>query len=348
LEHYHQIIRTYEKNGKLIMTQKSMKAVVCKAYGPPDVLHITDVKKPEPRSGELLVKVRAVAVTAADSRIRGARFPAGFNIIARLIFGISAPRQPILGACFSGEVVAIGEGVTEFKVGDEVFGMKGFELGVYAEFITIGQHQAVVTKPTKLSHTQAAALVFGGTTALHFLRNLAQIKSGQHILINGASGSVGSSAVQIAKAFGARVTAVCGPQNIKLVKSLGADKVIDYSQEDIKKHHNTYDLVMDTVGNLTLNDCEQILKHNGTCLLVMAGLPKMIQAATYTRRSPKKIKALTGTATESKDDVAELARLFVQKKIDPVLTETFSFDEVVAAHRLVDTGHKVGNIVLKL
>jgi NADPH:quinone reductase-like Zn-dependent oxidoreductase len=325
-----------------------MKAIVCPKYGPPEVLQIADMPQPKPNAGELLVKVKAVAVTVADARIRGARFPAGFGVIARLIFGIAAPRRPILGGCFSGQVVAVGEGVTEFSLGDDVLGMKGFELGAYAEFVTIGQQHAVAKKPKKLSYSQAAALVFGGTTALFFLKKLADLQAGQHILINGASGSVGSSAVQIAKALGAKVTAVSGPKNIKLVKSLGADTAVDYSQEDVKNHHDRYDVVMDTVGNLSLSECENILKPRGKCLLVMAGLPKMIQAATYHRRSPKQIQAFTGTASESKDDLELLASLSVQKKLDPVLTQVFSFKDVVAAHRLVDTGHKVGNVVLEL
>jgi len=325
-----------------------MNAVVYHQYGPPEVLQIVNLPLPVPHQGEILIRVRAVAVTVADSRIRGARFPAGFGVIARLVFGISAPRRQILGSCFSGQVTAVGEGVTEFVVDDEVFGMKGLEMGAYAEYVTIDQHQAVVKKPKELSHPQAAALVFGGTTALFFLRNQICLSTGQHILINGASGSVGSSAIQIAKALGATVTAVCGPQNVKLVKSLGADKVVDYTKENMREHQNSYDVVMDTVGNLSLNDCEQILKPHGTCLLVMAGLPKMLQAASYSYRSSKKIQAITGTAAENKNDVLFLAQLFVQKKLDPVLSKVFPFAEVVAAHRLVDTGHKVGNLVLKV
>lgn len=323
-----------------------MKAIVYNQYGPPEVLHIANVPKPTITSKQILVKVKAVAVTAADSRLRGARFPAGFNVLARLIFGITKPRQQILGSSFSGEVVAIGKDVTEFTLGDAVFGMKGFTLGAYAEFLKIDQDQAIVKKPKYLSHTQAAALTFGGTTALSFLRDLGQVKVGQTILINGASGAVGSSAVQIAKALGAKVTAVCGPKNLKKVQSLGADEVLDYTQVDIRKQTNQYDVLLDAVGNLTLGECERIVKPKGKCLLVVAGLPKMLQAAISSQRSPKKIFYLTGTASEKKEDIQFLADLYLQHKLDPVLSKVFPFDRVVEAHQLADSGHKTGNIVL--
>ncbi len=325
-----------------------MKAITYHHYGPPAVLHLTTVPKPKIKSGEVLVKVRAVAVTAADSRLRGARFPAGFNLIARLIFGITAPRQQILGSSFSGEVVAVGEKVSKFAVGDAVFGMKGFSLGAYAEFLKISQDQAMVKKPQSLSHPQAAALTFGGTTALFFLRDLAQVKYGQRVLVNGASGAVGSSAVQIAKALGGVVTAVCGPKNLQLVASLGVDQVLDYTQVDVRQQSSQYDVVLDAVGNVTFADCERIIKPNGKCLLVVAGLPKMLQAVIHTHRSPKGISYLTGTASETKKDIQFLTDLCAQGKLDPVLSKVFPFDQVVEAHQLVDTGHKVGNIVLDL
>jgi NADPH:quinone reductase-like Zn-dependent oxidoreductase len=323
-----------------------MKAIVYQHYGPPSVLQLKEVPKPEIKPGEILIKVKAVAVTAADSRLRGSRFPAGFTILARLIFGITAPRQKILGSSFSGEVVAVGKDVSEFKVGDEVFGMKGFELGAYAEYIKIGQDQAVIKKPKSLSYTEAAALTFGGTTALYFLRDVGKVKHGQRVLINGASGAVGSSAVQIAKALGATVAAVCGPKNQKLVESLGADEVFDYTKVDVRTHINQYDVVLDAVGNLTFDECEQIAKPNGKCLLVVAGLPKMLQAGIQTQRSPKNISYLTGTASESKKDIQFLADLFTQHKLNPVLSKVFPFAHAAEAHELVDSGHKTGNVVL--
>lgn len=323
-----------------------MKAIVYHQYGAPDVLHLTELSIPVPKKGEILVKVVASAVTAADSRLRAARFPAGFAIIARLIFGIFKPRQNILGSCFSGTVTALGEDVTEFAVGDDVFGMTGMKMGAYAEYLVIGQHQAVIKKPTALSHADAAALVFGGTTALYFLRELMTVTTGQHIMVNGASGAVGSSALQLAKAMGATVTAVCGPKNSALVKKLGADAVIDYTVTDVKTLENQFDVVMDTVGNLKLTDIEQLLKPAGIFLQVVAGLPEMISGMSYTGRSPKKIKVVTGTASEKKADIAFLAELFIQKKLQAVIGRTLPMSEIAAAHALADSGHKVGNLVV--
>lgn len=325
-----------------------MKAILCPSYGPPEILRLEEIPTPTPKDNEILVKVHAVAVTVADSRIRGGRFPSGFGIIARLVFGIRGPRQQVLGNSFSGEVVAVGKNVTLFSVGDSVFGMKGLSSGAYAEFVTIDQNHAVIKKPNTLSHTDAAGLVFGGMTATYFLRDQGHLKDHTQILINGAAGSVGSSALQIAKTRDTEITAICGPKNTQFVESLGADVVMDYTKEDFRKDANRYDLVIDCVGNISLDDLENILKPGGKALLLIAGIPTMLSAAIRTARSQKNIQVLTGTASETKQQLQFLLELYTEKKLKPVVTKIFPFEHIVQAHALADSNHKTGNIVVEV
>jgi len=229
-----------------------MKAVVYKKYGPPEVLHLEEIEKPVPKDDEVLIKIYATTVTSADCRVRSLNVPTGFRLIMRLVFGLWKPRQPILGMELAGVVEALGKNVMNFKIGDPVFAFSDTRMGCYAEYKSMPQDGAVLIKPAGLSYDEAAALSFGGTTAMDFLRR-AKLQRGEKVLINGASGNVGSAAVQLARHFGAEVTGVCSAANVALVKSLGASHVIDYSQEDFTQNGETYDVIVDTVGTLSFS-----------------------------------------------------------------------------------------------
>lgn len=315
-----------------------MKAVVYNSYGSPEVLHIEEVSKPTPGDNDILVKVYAAGVNSGDARLRAARFPKGFGLIARLIFGILKPKKRILGVCFSGVVESVGKNVTKFKIGEDVFGMTGGNMGTYAEYLTINENKAITLKPNNMSYEEAAAISFGGTTALYFLKNKAKIQQGQKILINGASGAVGTNAIQVAKYYGADVTGVCSTSNVDLVKSIGADQVIDYKKENLFDIDKKYDIVMDTVGNISIGQGKKLLAENGVLALVVAGLPEMI-------RSGKKV--ITGSADEKKEDLELLCELFSKGKLKVLIDKVYNFEDIVEAHRHADTGHKRGNIVLR-
>ena len=239
-----------------------MKAVICTKYGPPEVLKLRDVEKPVPKDNEVLIKVHATSVTSGDTRIRGFKVPISFWVPARIALGIKSPKINILGAELSGEIESIGKDIKKFKVGDPVFAYPGHHLGGYAEYKCIKEDSAIAIKPGNLSYEEAAVISFGGNTALHFLKQ-ANITDGQKVLIYGASGSVGTYAVQLAKYFGAEVTGVCSTSNIDLVKSLGADKVIDYTKEDFSKNGEIYNVIFDTVGKSTFHDCIGSLQKEG-------------------------------------------------------------------------------------
>ena len=242
-----------------------MKAVVYHEYGSPDVLHLKEVEKPSPKDNEVLIKVHATTVSTGDVNMRGFTFvPPGFGPLPRLMLGLRAPKRNILGVELAGEVEAVGRDVILFKKGDRVFGINSAELGAYAEFVCWPEKRALAIKPANVTYAEAAAIPFGASTALYFLRNLGKIQSGQSILINGASGSVGSAAVQLAKYFGAEVTGVCSSANLELVKSLRADKVIDYTKQDFKTMPKTYDMILDAVpGKSSFLECKNSLKPEG-------------------------------------------------------------------------------------
>ena len=240
-----------------------MKAIVYRRYGPPNVLELTEVAKPMPGVNEVLIKIHAATVTSGDWRARSLEMPPGFGFIGRLVFGIFGPRKPILGSELAGEIAAADNGVTKFKAGDQVFAFSGAGLGCHAEYRTMPEDGAIALKPANVIYEQAAAIPFGGTTALHFLRDKGKIQSGERVLVNGASGAVGSAAVQLAKHFGAAVTGVCSTANLKLVTSIGADKVIDYTNEDFTKNGETYDIILNTNGVVSFSQCEHSLKRAG-------------------------------------------------------------------------------------
>ncbi|MCP9848866.1 NAD(P)-dependent alcohol dehydrogenase [Cyanobium sp. Morenito 9A2] len=320
-----------------------MKAMVYQEYGSPDVLQSKEVLKPVPRKNEVLIKIHATTITSADCRLRGLNLPRGFGLISRLIFGITKPRQPILGSELAGEIESIGTGVTKFKVGDPVFAISGFGMAAHAEFKCMPEDGAIALIPTGLSFDEAAALSFGGTTALDFFRR-SKLQRGEKLLINGASGSVGSAAVQLARHFGADVTGVCSATNMDLVKSLGARHVIDYTQEDFTRNGETYDLIVDTVGTAPFSRCKNSLKEKGRLLLVLAGLPEMLAIPWVSITSSKKV--IAGPAEERSEDLRFLAELAEAGDFKPVIDRCYRLEQIAEAHSYVDTGRKRGNVII--
>jgi NADPH:quinone reductase-like Zn-dependent oxidoreductase len=322
-----------------------MKAIVCQRYGPPEVLQCREVPKPDPRDHEVLIRIRATTVTSADCRVRGLDMPRGFELLARLALGFSGPRQPILGTEFAGDVEAVGARVRRFKPGDAVFALGGAGMGGYAEYRCMPEGGCLAIRPGNLAVDEAAALSFGGTTALDFLRR-AQLRQGEKILINGASGGVGTAAVQLARHFGADVTAVCSSANADLVRSLGARRVIDYTREDFTRDGQTYDLIMDVVGTAPFARCKGSLKEKARLLLVLATLPQMLAIAWQRLRHPQRI--IAGPAIEQAEDLQFLAELAQAGEFKPVIDRRYPFEQMVQAHRYVGTGRKRGNVVVQL
>ncbi|TLD72545.1 NAD(P)-dependent alcohol dehydrogenase [Phragmitibacter flavus] len=322
-----------------------MKAVIYEKYGPPEVLQLKEVEKPSPKNHEVLIKIHATTVTSGDWRVRSLNVPAGFGLLTRLVFGIWTPRQSILGSELAGVVESVGKDVTKFKVGDPVFAFSDVSMGCHAEYQCLPQDGAVVVKPPNLSYDEAAALSFGGTTALDFLRR-GKLQSGGKLLINGASGGVGTAAVQLAKHFGADVTGVCSTANMDLVRTLGASHVIDYTQEDFTQNGESYDVIMDTVGTAPFSRSKGSLKEGGRLLLVLAGLPQMLQIPWVSMTSRKKI--IAGPAAVRVEDLRFLAGLAEAGEFRPVIDRRYPFEQMVEAHRYVDTGRKRGNVIITL
>jgi NADPH:quinone reductase-like Zn-dependent oxidoreductase len=322
-----------------------MKAIVYERYGPPDVLELKEVEKPIPKDNEVLIKIHATTVTSGDWRARSLDVPIGFGLISRLVFGISRPRQPILGTELAGEIESVGKDVTKFKVGDQVFAFSGARMGCYAEYKCMPEDGAVTLKPPNLTYDEAAAISFGGTTALNFFRR-GKLQSGERVLVNGASGGVGTASVQLAKHFGADVTGVCSTTNVELVRSLGATHVIDYTKEDFTQNGETYDVIVDTVGTAPFSRSKDSLKEGGRLLLVLGGLPDMLQIPWVSITSSKKI--IAGPAAERVDDLRFLAELAQTGKFRPVIDRRYPFEQIVEAHRYIDTGRKKGNVIITL
>jgi NADPH:quinone reductase-like Zn-dependent oxidoreductase len=325
-----------------------MKAVIYEHYGPPEVLRLTDVPKPTPKANEVLVKVRATTVTAGDANVRGFVFiPAGFGFFARLMFGLRKPRKPILGMEFSGKIEAVGSAVTQFKPGDAVFGSSGMHMSTYAEYVCLPEDAMIIPKPANVSYEEAAAMSFGGQTALYFLRDKANVQPGQSVLVFGASGSTGSAAVQIARYYEAQVTGVCSTRNAEMVKSLGANHVIDYTQEDFTQRGETYDVIYDTVhGKLSFGACKHALKSSGLYLAVAGGIGTFAQMAWTALRGGKKV--IAGTPPADHEPLLFLKQLAEEGAFTPFIDRTYPLEEIVAAHRHVDTQHKRGNVAITI
>lgn len=320
-----------------------MKAITYKRYGSPEVLEISEVSTPSPRDDQLLIRVRTTTVSTADWRMRSLNVPRGFGLFVRLAFGILSPRKPILGCELSGEVEALGSAVTTFKIGDHVVAYPGFDLGCHAQYKCIKANGAVAIKPNNLSFEQASALCFGGATMLDFYRRAA-LKRGDRVLVNGASGTVGSAAVQLAKCAGADVTAVCSEANFELVKSLGADKVIDYATTDFAKSGQVFDMIVDTVGNASFERCAPVLLKDGRLLMVLADLPAMLKAPWQSLRSG--IKVFAAPAAERPEYVGQLCDLARAGQFIPLVDRCYPFEQIIDAHRYVDQRHKKGSVVV--
>jgi NADPH:quinone reductase-like Zn-dependent oxidoreductase len=322
-----------------------MKAIVYERYGPPEVLQMKEVEKPVLKANEILVKIYATTVTAADWRMRSLDVPVGFGIISRLVLGISKPRQPILGSELAGKIEAVGKDVKNFKVGDQVFAFSGIGMGCHAEYKCMREDAPVVLKPANLTYDEAAALSFGGTTALDFFRR-GKLQSGEKVLINGASGAVGTAAVQLAKHFGADVTGVCSSANVELVRSLGANQVIDYNKEDFTQNGETYDVIVDTAGTAPFNRSNGSLKERGRLLQVLGSLPDILRGPWVAMTSSKKV--IAAPAGERAEDLRFLARLAEAGKFKPVIDRRYPFEQIAKAHGYVDTGRKKGNVIINV
>jgi NADPH:quinone reductase-like Zn-dependent oxidoreductase len=331
-------------NANAQMWRIPMKAIVYTKYGPPDVLQLKEVEKPAPGDNEVLIKIHATTVSSGDANLRGFVFvPTGFRLFARINFGLTKPKKPILGTDIAGEIEAVGKDVTLFKEGDQVFGLDGIGLGAYAEYVCRPEDGALAIKPANMTYEEAAAVPFGGHTALFFLRK-GNIRGGQKILINGASGSIGTFAVQLARHFGAEITGVCSTANLELVKSLGAGKVIDYTKEDFTKNGEAYDIILDTVGNVSFSRCKSSLKKKGVYLAVAGGLPQFVRMLWTSIIGGKKLFA--GVAAERVEDLIFFKELIEAGKLKSVIDKRYPLEQTAEAHRYVDKGHKKGNVVI--
>ena len=322
-----------------------MKAIVYTEYGPPDVLQLKEVEKPIPRENEVLIRVYATAATTSDANLRGFVFvPPGFRFLTRLSLGLRKPKKTILGTELAGEIEAVGKDVKLFRKDDQVFGIDAISRGAYAEYKCMPEEMGLAIKPANLTYEEAAAVPNGALTALTFLRDKGNIQSGQELLINGASGMIGTYAVQLAKHFGAEVTGVCSTTNLEMVKSLGADKVIDYTKEDFTKSGAAYDAILDTVGNLSFSSCKSSLKQNGLYLPTPGGLLEIVQMVWTSMIGGKKV--LIASGSERKEDLIFLKELIEVGKLKPVIDRTYPLEQTADAHRYVDKGHKKGNVVI--
>lgn len=322
-----------------------MKAIVYTKYGSPDVLQLKEVEKPVPKNNEILVKIKATTVTAGDIRLRSFTVPRSVWLPARIILGFSQPKKQILGIELAGEIESVGQEVKRFKEGDQVFAATQMGFGAYAEYICLPEDGAVSIKPSNISYEESAAIPIGACTALFFLRK-ANVQSGQNILVYGASGSVGSYAVQISKYFGAKVTGVCSNKNVELVKSLGADKVIDYTTKDFSTTDETYDVIFEAVNKSSFSDCIKLLKKDGTYINVVEPLPSVRMLWTKVTSGKKLI--LSQNSSETSESLDFLKELVETGKVKVVIDRCYALEEIVEAHRYVEKGHKKGNVVINV
>lgn len=313
-----------------------MRAAVVARYGPPETVGLIDPPIPRPAAGELLIKVHAAGVSTGDARIRAARFPPGFGTLARLAFGLRGPRRAVLGGTFSGSVVGLGSRTKGFAIGDQVAGMTGARLGTHAEYC-VARASNTVLKPAGVTHSDAAGVLFGGSTALDYLRDRGGLRPGRKVLVVGGSGAVGTAAVQLARLARAEVTAVCSGRNADLVRALGAVRVIDHTTTDVGSITEHFDIVLDAVGVLGPPDTRRLLTHEGRLLLPVASLGQTVTARGAVKAGP---------ARERASDFSQLLALVDSGDLRVVLEKELPLAEIVTAHRLVDSGRKVGNVVV--
>jgi NADPH:quinone reductase-like Zn-dependent oxidoreductase len=325
-----------------------MKAIVFTEYGSPDVLHLTEIAKPTPKENEILVRVRATPVnygdlTARDFAHSQFNMPAPLYLPARMAFGWNKPKITVLGSELAGEVESVGKSVTKFKPGDQIFAYVGMGMGANAEYICLPESGTVALKPVNLTYDEAATLPYGAIMASNILKK-GNIQPGQKVLINGASGGIGSMAVQLAKTYGAEVTSVCGTPRLGYVKSLGADKVIDYTQQDFTQNGETYDLILDVLGRSSFARCKNSLNPNGIYLLASfkgRALFDMLWTSLFSRK-----KVICTMSSESAADLVFIKGLVEAGKVKTLIDKCFPLEQTAEAHRYVEQGHKKGNIVI--
>lgn len=319
-----------------------MKAATFKRYGPPEVLQIEKVITPSPKENQILIRNSYTSVNSGDWRLRK---PDPFAV--RLIFGLFKPAKSkqILGVVFSGIVEQTGSKVTSFKAGDRVFGMTGMNMGTYAEYVCVAEDSPVGLIPPQTSFSEAASIPFGATTSLYFLQK-ANIQKGQSILIYGASGAVGTAAIQLAKYFGAEVTAVCSASNKELVTGIGADYHIDYTRENFRSKNKQYDIIFETVNKLSFADSIKCLKTKGVLILGAAGISETMQGIRTNISG--RYKVILGMASESPEQIRQIQHLMENGYLKPVIDKTYSLEEIADAHHYVEAGHKKGNVAIKI
>jgi len=324
-----------------------MKAVLHTKYGPPDELQLGTIEKPVPKENEILVKIHAASVTTTDCNLRNFTFvPKMFMLPAKMMFGAKIPKIRVLGVDFAGEIEEIGSAVTKFKRGDHVFGAAEPKMGAHAEYIALSEADSVVKKPDAMSWQQAAALPLAGYTALYFIRDLAKIKAQDKILIIGASGGIGTYAVQLAKYYGAEVTGVCSGANLDLVKSLGADQVIDYTKQEYAKSGAACDFIFDIPGKISYSRGKGLLKKKGVYLVNLIELPELVQMIRSRFFGGRKVKG--GMAVSSAEYLTFLSTLFEQGKLKVVIDREYPLDKISEAFAYVEQGHKKGNVVINV
>lgn len=323
-----------------------MKAIVWTKYGPPDVLQLQDIAKPTPTDTQVLIKIHAATVLSADCDLRGLKVPLALRLPLRLVLGLRKPRIPVLGQELAGEIEAVGKAVTRFRVGDQVFAWTGLRLGAYAEYACLPEKAVVAIKPSNMTYAEAATLAVGGLEAAKFLGK-GSIQSGQKVLINGAGGSIGTFAIQLAKYFGADVTGVDSTEKLDMMRAIGADQVIDYTQEDFTKEGKTYDVIFDVIGKSSFPRSIRALTQNGRYLLGNPRLGQRLRGRWTSIRSARQVIPWTSrTASEIREDINFLKELIEAGKITSVIDRTYPLEQTAEAHRYVDAGHKKGHVVI--
>jgi NADPH:quinone reductase-like Zn-dependent oxidoreductase len=333
--------------------REKMRAIIYTKYGPPEVLQLKEIEKPTPKDTEVLIRVYAAPVSFGDVMARNFKkisprkftMPLPLWLLTRMYFGFTKPRIRILGSAFAGKIEAVGKNVKLFKEGDQVFGYRGQRFGAYAEYLCMPEDRMVAIKPTNMTYEEAAVVPYGTLMALSLLRKV-NIQKGQKVLINGASGGIGSAAVQLAKYFGAEVTGVCGTPRLEFVKSLGADKIIDYTKEDFTEDGETYDLIFDILGKSSLSRCKNSLNQDGCYLLASFKMKQLFQMLWTSIIGNRKV--ICAMASEKVEDLIFIKELVETGTIKSIIDKRFPLEQTAEAHRYVEEGQKTGNVVITM